>query len=143
MAQKRTHRRMVLVVPAMLLSAPLIALADTVTTSLSGFEEVAPIRSNAEGNFQATLNERTDQLSFRPSYSGISTPVQFAHIHFAQRGVNEGIAVWLCDNSGTAPSGVQACPNESGTVKGTVGSADVVGPVEQGLVAPPLTVVHR
>jgi hypothetical protein len=58
------------------------------------------------------------------SYSGLSSGVSQAHIHFGQRPVNGGIIVFLCDNTGKAPQGVTACPN-SGTVAGTITAADV------------------
>ncbi|MFZ0258321.1 MAG: CHRD domain-containing protein [Gammaproteobacteria bacterium] len=119
------------------------ALASTVTAELNGFDEVPSIRSEATGSFRATLNESGNEVSYTLTYSDVATPVQFAHLHFAQRGVNGGVAVWLCDNSGSAPSGVQVCPNDSGTVEGTIGTADIVGPVDQGLAAGDLTGLLR
>jgi hypothetical protein len=53
--------------------------------------------------------------------------VKFAHIHFAQRGVNGGVAAFLC-GGGDKP----ACPQE-GEVTGTIDANDVVGPAAQGI----------
>ena len=39
----------------------------------------------------------------------------FAHIHFAQEGVNGGVAAFLCGGDGKP-----ACPQGSGTVTGTI-----------------------
>ena len=61
------------------------------------------------------------------SYSGLSSAVTQAHIHFAQNGVNGNIIVYLCDNTGLAPSGTPACP-DSGTITGTVTAVDVNPP---------------
>lgn len=133
MVQNRVIGRGALVGLGILMSSS--AFAASVTAELSGFNEVPSIRSNATGSFDAALNESGDTISYTLTYSGIAAPVQFAHLHFAQRGVNGGVAVWLCDNSGNGPAGVQACPNESGTVEGTIGSADILGPAEQGLAA--------
>lgn len=133
MVQNRVIKRGTLLSLGILMSAS--AFANSVSTELSGFEEVPSIRSDASGNFGATLNENGDALSYTLTYSGIATPVQFAHFHFAQRGVNGGVVVWLCDNTGSGPAGVQGCPNESGTVEGTIASADVLGLAEQGFVA--------
>lgn len=42
--------------------------------------------------------------------------------------------VFFCTNLGNGPAGTQACPQE-GTVTGTIGPADVVGPSGQGISA--------
>lgn len=133
MMQHRVGKTIALFGSAILMSVP--AFADGVTTELSGFNEVPAISSEATGEFQARLNETGDQLTYTLTYSGIATPVQFAHLHLGQAGANGGIAVWLCDNSGGAPVSVQACPQSAGTIEGTITSADVVGPTEQGLAA--------
>ena len=58
--------------------------------------------------------------------------MQQAHIHFGQFAVNGGISVFLCSNLGNGPVGTPECP-DSGTVKGTLTAADVVGPAAQGI----------
>ena len=73
------------------------------------------------------IDSTEDSISYQLSYSGLSSPVTQAHIHFAQKGVNGNIIVYLCDNTGLAPAGTPACP-DSGTVTGTATAADVNPP---------------
>jgi hypothetical protein len=43
----------------------------------------------------------------------------------------------FCNNTGVAPAGVPACPDDgtgSGTVSGTITAADVVGPKARGIL---------
>lgn len=49
-----------------------------------------------------------------------------SHIHFAERGVNGGIFVFLCTNLGNGLAGTPACPASGGTVTGTITAADVI-----------------
>lgn len=70
--------------------------------------------------------------------------MQQAHIHFGQRGVNGGIAVFLCPNLGNGPAGTQACPGpDAGSVSGTFTGADIVGPSAQGLAQDELAELLR
>ncbi len=102
---------------------------------LSGFNNVPPILTNGSGSFSAVV--RGDTLTYRLSFSNLTTPVTQAHIHFAQRGVNGGIFIFLCGSAATpGPAGTPACPANGGTVTGTVGAAQVLGPTpDQGLAA--------
>jgi CHRD domain-containing protein len=58
-----------------------------------------------------------------------------AHLHYAQRGVNGGIMVFLCSNLGNGPAGTQPCPPTNGTISGTITSANVLGVSGQSLAA--------
>jgi hypothetical protein len=70
------------------------------------------------------------RLSYRRIEGG---DVLAAHIHFAQRHVNGGVAAFLCASGAGAPAGVQACPARSGTIRGTIRAKDVIGPAKQGI----------
>lgn len=129
------------VTAALLISSPTPAHADAVTAELNGFQEVPALYTDATGNFAARLNEDGNQLGFTLSYSGITSTVQFAHIHFAQRGVNGGVIVWLCDNTGSGPSGTQTCPSGEGTVEGTITSENVME--VQGIAAGDFTALLK
>ena len=76
-----------------------------------------------------------DAIEFKLLYSGIETFVRFAHIHFAERHVNGGIIVWLCDNTGNSPTPVDPCPQEAGRVEGVITADDVSGAPAQGIEA--------
>ena len=54
----------------------------------------------------------------------------FAHIHFAQEGVNGGVAAFLCGGDGKPD-----CPQGSGTVTGTITAENVEAIAAQGLAA--------
>lgn len=119
----------------LILGAPTLAYAEPFEASLNGFQENPSVSTNASGKFDANVDQQTNEISYTLSYENISLNVSFAHIHFARQGVNGGVIVWLCDNSGNGPANTQACPQGSGTVQGTIAAANVVGPVDQGIAA--------
>jgi CHRD domain len=95
---------------------------------LSGYQEVPSVSTAASGRFKAKIVNGT-QIDYKLSYSGLEGPVRFAHIHFAQKGVNGGVAAFLCGGGSKPP-----CP-QSGEVTGSIVAADVVGPAAQGIAA--------
>ena len=110
---------------------------DRVRVSLAGFNEVAAVSSRGRGEFRAKIKD--DLIEFTLSYSRLNSAAFMAHIHLGQKDVNGGISAWLC---GTPPAGVPArpaCPagntDETVSVSGTVGPADVIGPTGQGIAA--------
>jgi hypothetical protein len=102
---------------------------------LDGFQEVPSISTKAEGEIKLKLNGSSIRYKLR--YRGFERPagqppndVLFAHIHFAQEGVNGGVAAFLCGGGGKPD-----CPQGSGTVTGTIVAADVQAIAAQGLAA--------
>ena len=125
-----------LVMVAVALALPVWAQGGgAASTRLRGFEEVPAISSPGEGVFSARLNASGTSLSYQLSYSGLQGTVTQAHIHFAQRGVNGGIVIFLCSNLGNGPAGTQACPASPGSISGTITADDVVGAAAQGITA--------
>jgi hypothetical protein len=96
-------------------------------TDLNSFNASPSLFTNGKGTSRVQIAADKTSISYELSYSGLSSAVTQAHIHFAQKGVNGGIIVYLCDNTGFAPKGVPACP-DSGTVTGTATAADVNPP---------------
>jgi CHRD domain len=94
---------------------------------LTSYEEVPAVFSSGSGTVQLQISKDRTSIFYILSYSGLSSAVTQAHIHFAARPGNGGIIVFLCDNTGKAPGGVPACPN-SGTVTGTLTAVDVNPP---------------
>ena len=94
---------------------------------ITGYQTSPPIFTSGTGKANAQIKDSQTSLSYKMSYSGLTSDVIQAHIHFGQVGVNGGIIVYLCDNTGTAPSGTPACPN-SGDVSGSVTAVDVNPP---------------
>ena len=91
---------------------------------LSGFQENLPKLTDGTGSFTATVKGGT--LSYKLTYSGLSSDAFMSHIHFAQPGVNGGVFIWLC-GSATAPgpAGTPTCPAKGGTVTGKVSATAV------------------
>jgi hypothetical protein len=113
--------------------------ATTFSARLSGFNEVLPAGGAASGNvfsdgtgrFHATINGST--LTYTETFSNLSAPVTQSHIHFAERGVNGGVFLFLCSNLGNGPAGTPTCPAGGGTVgPRTVSAADFLGITGQG-----------
>jgi hypothetical protein len=96
---------------------------------LSGYNEVPPISTAANGEFRATINRDETEIEYELSYDDMSSAVLFAHIHFGTTGVNGGVATFLCGGGGKP-----ACP-ASGSVSGTIVAADIIGPGGQGIAA--------
>lgn len=133
MNRLKIFRSLMILIFSLFLLNPLTALADSSKASLTGFEEVPSVSTDATGKFKAKLKKKSDEIEYKLSYADVESFVRFAHIHFAQKGVIGGIAVWLCDNTGNGPAGTQRCPEGAGTVEGVITADDVVGPGNQGL----------
>ncbi|HZN03155.1 MAG TPA: CHRD domain-containing protein [Candidatus Polarisedimenticolia bacterium] len=111
---------------------------------LRGIEEPPSISSTGTGMFRATIAPDASSISYTLSYADLEGDVLQAHIHLGQRGVNGGIAVFLCSNLGNGPAGTQLCPGpRAGTISGTFTGADIVGPAAQGLTAAEFTELVR
>jgi hypothetical protein len=139
----RRRLQLVLAIGVMsLLGAVGVAVATggrDVRERLSGYEEVPTLSSPASGEFKARMDRFSDEIHWRLSYRGFTTDVTQAHIHFGARATNGGISVWLCQTGQTnAPPGTAQCPLREGTISGTIGPDDVVGPgpaPNQGIAA--------
>jgi hypothetical protein len=104
------------------------AHAQDFSTRLSGFNEVpAAIFSPGTGTLHLTLDRQAGTLNYTLSYSGLTSPVTQAHIHFGKRHVAGGIMVFFCSNLGNGPAGTPACPQNEGTVSGTIAADGVLG----------------
>lgn len=100
---------------------------------LTGYQEVPALSTSGHGTFRASIRSGGSEIRYRLTYAGLEANPQQAHIHLGQRGVNAGVIVFLCDNTGGGPMGTQPCPNAPATVQGTLRAADVIGPAAQGI----------
>lgn len=102
---------------------------------LLGFEEVPAVSTSGHGEFKARISKDETEIEYELTYADLEGTVQQAHIHLGQPRVNGGISVWLCSNlaSPPTPSGTQPCPPPPATITGTITTANVVGPVAQGI----------
>lgn len=120
-----------------------IARADrgerSLKADLEGFEEPPSISTIASGEFRAKISHDESSFEYKLSYEDLEGTVTQAHIHVGQRGVNGGIAIWLCGTAtNPGPAGTPTCPSSSSgevTVTGTVTAATVIGPAGQGIAA--------
>ncbi len=94
---------------------------------LDSYQEVPTLSTTGHGKLRARV--RGDSIEFKLSYSDLSSPVKFAHIHLGREAVNGGVIAFLCGGGGKP-----ACP-ASGEVTGTIVPADVIGPADQGIAA--------
>jgi hypothetical protein len=102
---------------------------------LTGFQESPPKVSPSTGTFEATVIGST--LSYKLTYTRLSSPAFMSHIHFGQPAVNGGIFLWLC-GSATAPgpAGTPTCPPDGGTVsRSGITAADIQAVSGQNLAA--------
>jgi len=102
---------------------------------LLGDNEVPPINSAGTATFQMQIDTTTNVITFTLTFSGLSGAPAVAHLHFAPTNVAGGVMIFLCGGGGQ-PS----CPaSPSGTISGTITTANVVGPTAQGIAAGDLT----
>jgi hypothetical protein len=94
--------------------------------TLTGFQENLPKLTDGTGTFSATVTATT--LTYKLTFSGLTSPVLMSHIHFGQPGVNGAIFIWLCGTAApfAGPTGTPPCPAPGVTVTRTVAAADVL-----------------
>jgi hypothetical protein len=113
---------------ASLLAAPAArSQTERFSASLSGAQEVPPINTAGTGAFEMTIQPGT--ITFSLTFSGLSSSLAVAHLHFAPSKVAGGVMIFLCGGGGQP-----ACPAAtSGTITGTITAANVTGPGGQGI----------
>jgi hypothetical protein len=110
-------------------------------TRLSTFNEVPPKGTGASGTFQAELSKDGTTLTWTFTWTGLTGPPLFAHIHFGQKNTNSQVMTFFCGGPAGNPDvpAKPACPQTtSGTITGTTTAADIValntaGANDQGL----------
>ena len=115
--------------------APLRASAK-----MSTFNEVIPKGTGATGIFRARLSTDGTTLNWTFSWTGLTGPPLFAHIHFAQPGVNGNIMTFLCGGPNGNPDipAKPACPQTTeASISGSTTAADIIalnsGTTDQGV----------
>jgi hypothetical protein len=106
------------------------------TAFLNGHNETPAIHTNGTGKLTLTLVNSTT-LSYTLTYSGLNTPAQIAHVHFAQPNVAGGIVFWLCGGGSKASTPCPAGTTSPASVTGTITAADIISPTNpyQGINA--------
>ncbi len=111
------------------------------SAKLSTFNEVLPKGTGAHGTFRAKLSADGTTLNWTFTWTGLTGPPLFAHIHFGQPGVNGQVMTFFCGGPKGNPANPQKpdCPQTaSGSITGTTTAADIIalntaGPNDQGL----------
>jgi len=112
---------------ASVLVAPAAHSQTGASATLTGANEVPPINTEGKGNFE--MNNQQGMITFSLSFSGLSSSLTLAHLHFAPSKVAGGVMIFLCGGGGQPD-----CPAVTeGTITGTITSANVVGPTTQGI----------
>jgi len=122
-----------------------VAVAQNTTTQeydaeLSGSFEIGPINNNTgailtNGRGKLNLVVEKNAAEYSLSYSGLTSNVTQAHIHFGKVHDAGGIFVFLCTNLGNGPAGTPACPPGGGTVTGTITAASIIAVPAQNVTA--------
>jgi hypothetical protein len=115
---------------ALALPGRAFAGAAVAAAALSGSNEVPSVVTGASGKFTATIS--ANEIKYKLTLSGLTGSTLVAHIHVGERHTLGGVSVFLCNNTPAGPA-PQPCPHGSGTLTGTITSADVIGPAGQGV----------
>ena len=99
------------------------------SANLSTFNEVPPKANGAHGTFRARLSEDGTTLNWTFTWTGLTGPPLFAHIHFGLKGANYPVMTFFCGG----PKGIPAIPQKpdcpqstSGSITGTTTAADII-----------------
>ena len=102
---------------------------NRISARLAGTNEVPVVSTAASGRLKAKIASDGESIDYELSFNGLQGIVAQSHIHIAQKDVNGGIVLWLCQGTSRAPASVAAltpeCPQE-GTVSGTLTAANVI-----------------
>src|SRR6202022_181232 len=93
------------------------------------------------GKLILDVDPNRQTAAYSLTYSGLTSNVLQAHLHFAKGHVPGGIYAFLCPNLGNGPAGTPACPNPSGTVTGTITPASILAVPGQNITAGDFSVV--
>jgi CHRD domain len=125
----------ILVASGLVIAAAMAVSNPNVKATLTGYQEVPAVSSDANGKFEAKVSGGDGPIRYELRYRRVQDVTQ-AHLHFAQTGVNGGIVVFICTNLGNGPEGTPECPEGRATLTGVARADDVVGGAEvQGIAA--------
>lgn len=120
------------------------ANTDEFSARLNGFNvtgglnaETGAILTDGIGTLQLALDRRSKMATYTLTYSGLTSAVTQAHIHFGKVHVPGGIMVWLCQTAAkmSPVAGTPFCPTAGGSVSGTITAASVIAISGQNVTA--------
>jgi CHRD domain len=124
-----------LVAPFMLFGTS--ANAEEFNAKMVGFHEAPTsiFSANGQGTLHLDLDKKARTITFKETFSGLTSPVTQSHIHLGEIHIAGGVTVFFCTNLSNGPAGTQACPAGGGTITGTITGGNVIGLPAQGLPA--------
>jgi hypothetical protein len=116
------------------------ATAQEYQAQLSGFFELGALNNETgailtDGTGTLVLDVGKNSATYRLTYSGLSSNVTQAHLHFGKVHVPGGIFVFLCTNLANGPAGTPICPAAGGTVTGTTTASTILAVPGQHITA--------
>lgn len=118
------------------------ANAQKYSGKFSGFNELGALNAETgailtegQGTIKLEVDKSSQTITYELTYSGLTSAVLQAHIHFGRIHTPGGVFVFLCTNLGNGPAGTPACPNPGGTVTGTITPASVLAVPGQNIAA--------
>jgi hypothetical protein len=120
------------------------ANTEEFSARLSGFQELGglnaetgAILTDGTGTLQLDLDKKSQMATYTLTFSGLSSAVTQAHIHFGKVHVPGGIFVWLCQTAAamSPTAGTPFCPTAGGTVTGTIAATNIIAVPGQNVPA--------
>src|SRR4051812_4841683 len=77
---------------------------NLVRETLSSYNET-PVALSTPGtaSFRLFINDRTQEITYQLSYSGLSADITQSHVHFGSPAQSGGVSFFLCTNLGNGP----------------------------------------
>jgi hypothetical protein len=101
-----SRRTMLALAPLAWTGSATVALAapTTISTPLSGAQQVPPVQTSGSGTATLTYDPATRHLTWTVTYTGLSGDPTMAHFHGpAAAGKNAGVLIWI-SKQGTPPT---------------------------------------
>lgn len=97
MIRAKRQQAVVVLVGLSLLAWAGLAVAAPVSfkVPLSGSEQVPPVKTTGTGTAELTWDPSTRIVTWRVTYSDMSSPVTMAHFHHGASGKNGPVVIWL------------------------------------------------
>jgi hypothetical protein len=104
------------------------------TARLTGFQEVPPRLTTGHGTFAAKISADQQSITFTETWTDLTGPPLFSHIHFGQPGVSAGVVIFLCGPTGATNPNAPACEQTTtGSATGKLTATGVFNPPDQGV----------
>jgi hypothetical protein len=99
------------------------------TARLTGFQEVPPRLTTGHGTFVAKISADQQSITFTETWTDLTGPPLFSHIHFGQPGVAAGVVIFLCGPTGATNPNAPACEQTTtGSATGKLTATGVFNP---------------